>query len=88
MKDLYLIESLRGKIFFQIYLFVNLIVDDAPIDAQLYARFNNFFKKISVSNNEVVNLCSKLVQLGSGSTVSNNLLVICCTYNVNRYNTN
>ena len=67
---------------------INLIIDDAPTDAQLYARFNNFFKKISTSNNEVLNFCSKLVQFRSGSTVSNNLSVICCTYNVNRHNTN
>ena len=67
---------------------INLIVDDALIDAQLYSRFNHFFKKISTSNNEVVNLCSKLVDFDSGSTVSNNLLLICCTYNANRHNYN
>ena len=45
------------------------------------------YKKISRYNNEVVNLCSKLVEFGSGSTVSNNLSVTCFTYNVNRLKT-
>ena len=62
----------------------HLIVDDMPVDNQVYKRFLKFLKNICNSNNSVIQLLGKLVIYGSSSTVSNNLSLICNVFSVNR----
>ena len=65
--------------------FLHRIVNDIPIDAQIKKRCANFYCSIFNSRNVIVNLCSKLVNEGSGSVVSNNFNVLCEEFTLNRH---
>lgn len=63
---------------------INLIVDDIPIEIQLYKRFMKFLYKAYNSNNNNISFCTKLMLNGSNSVINNNLTHICNFLNINR----
>ena len=56
------------------------VIGALPIDVQMYKRLLKFFDQNNRSTNEVINICTKLTRLGSGSCVSNSLSLICYNY--------
>ena len=63
-------------------LYLPYIVNDIPIETQLHKRFLSFFHSIHISNNNILQLCNKLVQNGSGSIACRNLNYIWYKYNI------
>ena len=53
--------------------FLHLIVDDIPVQVQLFKRVNNFMCKLMSSSNSTVQLCANLVTKGSCSNVCKTL---------------
>ena len=47
------------------------IVNDIPVDMQLYKRFIKFLKHLYTTNNYCISLCARLAIEGSVSSVSN-----------------
>ena len=58
------------------------IVNDCPVEIQLHKRFLKFFRSIITSDNELVNLCGKLVLKGSGSAICDNVNYIWYKYGI------
>ena len=50
-----------------------LIVDDLPVNVQLYKRFMKFIRNVVNHENKVIALCSKLAIHGSNSSVCKNI---------------
>ena len=65
-----------------------LICDDMEIKCQIFSRFRSFFRSLSYSSNDVIQLCTKLIVAGSNSAVSNSLSVVSKYANVSRYELN
>ena len=63
---------------------LHMILNDSPVEAQLYNRFLNFFKSVISSENKVLKLCGNLVLNGSGSTVCDNINYVRYKYNLRR----
>ena len=61
------------------------IVNDIPVDMQLYKRFIKFLKHLYTTNNYCISLCARLAIGGSGSSVSNNLTVLSDVFHTPRY---
>ena len=53
--------------------YIPLIVNDVPVETQLFRRVNNFMCNMSASTNLCVKLCTKLVINGSCSNISKTL---------------
>ena len=71
--------------------YIPLIVNDVPVETQLFRRVNNFMCNMSASTNLCVKLCTKLVLNGSCSNISKTLNHIIYHTNVSMkvmYNTN
>lgn len=65
----------------------NLLHDiclDMPITDQLFSRFHTFFKSLLTSKNQLTNMCARLALQGSGSSVSNNILVVSNRLSISR----
>ena len=62
---------------------LHLIVDDIPVDLQIYKRFIKFINNVKDSKNTVIQLLGKIAIYGSGSIVSNNILYVCSILNLN-----
>ena len=58
------------------------------IKCQIFSRFRYFFRSLSYSSNDVIQLCTKLIVAGSNSAVSNSLSVVSKYANVSRYELN
>ena len=65
-------------------LYLPLIVNDYPVEIQLYKRFIKFIVSIISSCNESVKLCGKLLIEGSNSVCCRNLNYIAHFFNVNK----
>ena len=61
------------------------IVNDLPVDMQLYQRFIKFFKGTYNSSNCYVKRCALVATNGSGSAVSNNITVLSNLFHLPRY---
>ena len=61
------------------------IVNDIPVDLQLYNRFIKFLKHLYTTNNYFISLCVRLAIKGSGSSVSNNSTVLSNVFHTPRY---
>ena len=55
---------------------LHCIVNDIPVDLQLYDRLSKFLKHLYTTNNYCISLCARLAIKSSGSSVSNNLTVL------------
>ena len=63
-----------------------LLVDDIPVESQLYKRVLKFVAGLLCSKNVYNNLCVKLALNGSGSKMCKNINLICNKYEICRYN--
>ena len=60
---------------------LDIICDDLPVDVQLHIRFIKFFQTCLKSDNVCIRMCSKLVMIGSSSSVCDSLTFIADKYN-------
>ena len=61
------------------------IVNDIPVDMQLYNKFIKFLKHLCTTNNNCISLWARLAIEGSGSSVSNNLTILSNVFHIPRY---
>ena len=58
---------------------------DVSVDNQLIVRSFDFIRSLLFSQNSIANTCGRIAMRGSRSNVSNNVLVLCKTFNVMRH---
>ena len=63
--------------------YLPFIVNDIPVDAQLHRRFLKFFYSTINSDNVCLQMCSKLILLGSQSNACKNINYIWHKYQIN-----
>jgi len=66
--------------------YLHYIADDRDIKVQLHMRFVKFIHSAHQSPNLISNLCFRLALLGSTSTVSNNISIVCKSCGMTRSN--
>ena len=65
--------------------YLPLIVNDMPLDVQLYKRFIKFICNIINSDNSCVSLCGKMMLAGSNSIPCRNLNNIAYSFKIDKY---
>ena len=61
-----------------------LVCQSQPMDLRLICRISKFTYAVGTSNNALVRSCARAARHGSGSTLSNNVSVICARFNLPR----
>ena len=66
-------------------IYLELIVNDIPIELQIYKRVVKFFHSIFTSENKILSICGQLVLEGSNSSLCKNINLVCNKLNINKY---
>ena len=66
-------------------MYIPLIIEDLPVEYQLYKRFLKFVQNLVKSENKCLFLCAKLMLNGSSSAASNNVNLICDKLKCKKY---
>ena len=64
-------------------MYISLIFNDLPCEAQLHLRFINFINKAMSSSNNIVRLCANSAISGSKSSTCRNINYIRWRYDIN-----
>ena len=65
--------------------YIPLIIEDLPVEYQLYKRFLKFVHNLIKSENKCISLCARLMFNGSSSAASNNVNLICDKLKCSKY---